>query len=272
MTFSVNNAGVWKTVKKLSVNDGTWKAVKSGWINKDGVWTKFYSNVATVNVATQNNINLRILYTNQTGDSSNDAVSVTFNINGNIGSASTGTAAMVTGTWPAGSEIIVNVATGVYVVGVGGAGGGNSGGAAVSLSYNVSINNLGIIGGGGGGGGHTGGGGGAGSIAGTGGSGGSNGTLAGGGAGAATSYSCSAQNPWCSNNYQSTFGSGGSLGSTGSSGRYFAYVNCGNNRCTGNVQSVLADTTYPGGAAGKAIALNGYVATRTGNVPLGAVS
>ena len=44
MAFSVNDAGVWKTVKKLSVHDGTWKTVQSGWINKDGVWTKFYSN------------------------------------------------------------------------------------------------------------------------------------------------------------------------------------------------------------------------------------
>ena len=44
MAFSVNDSGTWKTVKKLSVNDGTWKTVQSGWINKAGVWTKFYSN------------------------------------------------------------------------------------------------------------------------------------------------------------------------------------------------------------------------------------
>jgi hypothetical protein len=261
MAFSVNDNGTWKTVKKLSVNDGTWKAVKSGWINKNGVWSKFYSGTTTVNVTSQNNINLRTLYTNQTGDSSSNAVSVIFNINGNIGSTSTGTASMVTGTWAAGSEIVVNIAAGVYVVGAGGNGSGVNGGDAVSLSYNVSINNLGIIGGGGGGGGNSGGGGGAGSIAGTGGSGGSNGTLTSGGAGAATSFTCSAQNPWCSNNYQSTFGSGGSLGNNGTSGRYFAYVNCGSTRCTSAVQHVLSDVTYPGGTAGKAVALNSNTVT-----------
>ena len=50
MAFSVNDNGTWKTVKKLSVNDGTWKTVQAGWINKDGVWTKFYTNIITARV------------------------------------------------------------------------------------------------------------------------------------------------------------------------------------------------------------------------------
>ena len=270
MAFSVNDNGTWKTVKKLSVNDGTWKAVKSGWINKNGVWTKFYSNVVTVNVATQNNINLRTLYTNQTGDSSSAAASVIFNINGNIGSSSTATAAMVTGTWSAGSEIVVNVATGVYVVGAGGAGGGN-GGNAISLSYNVTINNSGIIGGGGGGGGNSGGGGGAGNVVGTS-SGGSNGTLTSGGAGVATTTSCVKANPWQWNQYYTSNGAGGSLGNNGTSGRSYQR-NWGTSGCNSSASNVwIYDITYPGGNAGKAVALNGYVATRTGNVPLGEVS
>lgn len=277
MAFSVNDNGTWKTVKKLSVNDGTWKAVKSGWINKNGIWTKFYSNVVTVNVATQNNINLRTLYTNQTGDSSSDAVSVIFNINGNIGSSSTATAAMVTGVWPAGSEIVVNVATGVYVVGTGGNGGastgqsgpGQAGGTAISLGYNVTIVNNGVIGGGGGGGGtywmRIGGGG------------------AGKNVGAAGSLTASQGNWW--------YGNPGTL-TTGGVGQGFTFLgqrcstsstcipganggNLGVNASTLVVPNTPSngETTYvAGGAAGKAIALNGYVATRTGNAPLGAVS
>ena len=273
MAFSVNDNGTWKTVKKLSVHDGVWKAVKSGWINKAGVWTKFYSNVVTVNVATQNNINLRTLYTAQTGDSSSAAASVIFNINGNIGSASTATAAMVTGTWPAGSEIVVNIATGVYVVGAGGAGGysngtpsapGQAGGTAISLGYSITIVNSGVIGGGGGGGGtyyNSLGGGGAGKNMGAAGrltySQGNNaygnpGTLTTGGAG----YGF----PLFPGSISSPGANGGNLGISAST---LVKTNT----------PAQGETTYvAGGTAGKAIALNGYVATRTGNAPLGAVS
>ena len=255
MPFSVNDNGTWKTVKKLSVNDGTWKNVKSGWINKNGVWTKFYSNVVTVNVATQNNINLRTLYTNQTGDSSNDAVSVIFNINGNIGSTSTATASMVTGTWSTGSEIVVNIAAGVYVVGAGGAGGnngtGNSGGNAISLNYSITIVNSGIIGGGGGGAGSqslnplgyvtVGGGGGAGLVAGAAGVG--------------------------SRNAVFVYGAAGSL-TSGGVGCYRGGSTSGQTVCTsdrGGGSLGQGGTSIPdgpgGGAAGKAVALNSNTVT-----------
>ena len=257
MAFSVNDNGTWKTVKKLSVNDGTWKAVKSGWINKNGVWTKFYSNVVTVNVATQNNINLRTLYVNQTGDSSSAAASVIFNINGNIGSSSTATAAMVTGVWPAGSEIIVNVAAGVYVVGAGGSGGnsiqgnnvataGLAGGTAISLGYSITIVNNGVIGGGGGGGGSLGfrlGGGGAGKNAGAGGT-----------------YSYSQGNVTTGN--PGTLTAGGTGKGTAPFGGGPPGANGGN---LGVSASTLVVNNYPsngettyvaGGAAGKAVALN----------------
>jgi hypothetical protein len=288
MAFSVNDNGTWKTVKKLSVNDGTWKTVKSGWINKNGAWTKFYSGTTTVNVASQNNINLRTLYTNQTGDSSSVATSVIFNINGNIGSTSTATAAMSTGTWAAGSEIVVNIATGVYVVGAGGnsgfdnvypGGGAQGGGNAISLSFNVTINNLGTIGGGGG----------------SGGSGIANGagscprgqiiTLGGGGAGiVAGSKSlhgrviCSSSDVSAAANGTTTTGGNGSYQSFSVGSYSFTFTggkggNLGVDGAQGSDTSNIYPAVYfPGGAAGKAIALNGYTATRTGNTPLGAVS
>ena len=260
MALSVNDAGTWKTVKTLRVNDGgTWKEVRIGWINDSGTWKKFYSGTTTVNVASQNNINLRTLYTNQTGDNSNDAVSVIFNINGNIGSTSTGTASMVTGTWPADSNIIVNVATGVYVVGAGGRGGnsiqgnnvaaaGLAGGTAISLGYSITIVNNGVIGGGGGGGGSLAfrlGGGGAGKNAGAGGT-----------------YSYSQGNVTTGN--PGTLTAGGTGKGTAPFGGGPPGANGGN---LGVSASTLVVNNYPsngettyvaGGAAGKAIALNGY--------------
>jgi len=292
MAFSVNDNGTWKTVKKLSVYDGAWKAVQAGWINKNGVWTKFYSGTTIVNVTSQNNINLRTLYTNQTGDSSSVAASVIFNINGDIGSASPATAAMVTGTWPAGSEIVINVASGIYVIGAGGNPAfettydpattvSQAGGNAISLSQNVTINNSGTIGGGGGAGGswlsdgrggcavgsiNILGGGGAGSVAGNISASGksictpvpraASGTKTTGGIGSYYSFNITV---WSySVNFYYTGGTGGNLGQNGSA---FVYDSAAGGRTTGG-----------GGAAGKAIALNGYTATRTGNTPLGAVS
>jgi hypothetical protein len=163
MPLSIKDSSAWKTVNGLYIKDGgAWKTVQAGFIKDGGAWKQFYSNVTTVNVSTQNNVNLRTLYTNQTGGSPSNAVSVIFNINGNIGSTSTGTASMITDVWPAGSNIVVNIAAGVYVVGAGGAGGysngtssapGQAGGTAISLGYSITIVNNGVIGGGGGGGG-----------------------------------------------------------------------------------------------------------------------
>jgi hypothetical protein len=286
MALSVNDAGTWKTVKTLRVNDGgTWKAVKTGWINDSGTWKKFYSGTTTVNVASQNNINLRTLYTNQTGDSSSAAVSVIFNINGNIGSTSTASAATVTGTWPAGSEIIVNVATGVYMVGAGGsptsnagARNGGAGGNAISLSYNITINNSGIIGGGGGAGGgyyesypnygavNSYGGGGAGLSAGSSAGGSGSGTLTSGGGQSGDTQANACGYGFCSCGYWAAGGSGGGLGQNGTDGQ----SRWSGGRCDG-VTAYPYATPGSGGTAGKAIALNGYTATRTGNAPLGVV-
>ena len=174
MAFSVNDNGTWKTVKKLSVNDGTWKAVKSGWINKDGVWTKFYASDTSITITGGNNIDLRSLYQSSTGDYSSTPVDVNFIVTGNVGSTSTGTASIVTGAWPIGSNITLT--NNAIIAGKGGNGGtgnggtsspcscfgssggftgadaGTNGGNAISLGYALVIINNGTIGGGGGGG------------------------------------------------------------------------------------------------------------------------
>jgi hypothetical protein len=292
MAFSVNDAGVWKTVKKLSVNDGTWKAVKSGWINKAGTWTKFYASDATITITGGNNINLRSLYELSTGDYSSTAVDASFIVTGNVGSTSSATAAMDTGTWPAGSSITLT--NNAIIAGAGGTGGnavsypyttsrayaenGFSGGTAISLNFNMTINNLGTIGGGGGGGGgmmytylysggfttsnYAGGGGGAGISGGSAGvcnaPGNLNNNCQGGNAG--TSTAGGAGGVFTLNSRTAYGGTGGNLGVAGTNGT------------PPGPNSTVRSTPGVGGAAGKAIALNGYVATRTGNVPLGTVS
>ena len=272
MPLSIKDNSAWKTVRGLYVKDGgVWKTVQVGFIKNNGAWKQFFVNLITVNVSSQNNINLRTLYTNQTGEAPNSYTRAQFNINGNIGSSSTATAAMVTDTWPAGSEIVVNIGAGVYVVGAGGAGGngtgggapGQAGGSAISLGYSITIVNNGVIGGGGGGGGSLDfrlGGGGAGKNAGAGGrytysqgnvTTGNPGTLTAGGAGVGTA----------------PFG-GGPAGANGG--------NLGVSASTLVVTNYPAngETTYvAGGTAGKAIALNTYTATRSGSgSTLGTVS
>jgi len=289
MAFSVNDNGTWKTVKKLSVNDGTWKNVKSGWINKDGVWTKFYASDTSITITGGNNIDLRSLYQTQTSDYSSTAVDVNFIVTGNVGSTSTGTASIVTGAWPIGSNITLT--NNAIIAGAGGRGGnawagqyfgenGSPGGPAISLSYNITINNLGTIGGGGGGGG-----------------GGSwfypfNGgflVTAGGGGGAGISGGergiCNSPGN-SSNNCQ--VGNAGATSNGGTGGIYsYRFVNVTMTAYGGNGGNLGQNGTsgappynqntarsYPGagGAAGKAVDLNGYTATITGNALLGAVS
>ena len=268
----IKNGGNWSKFKKAFIkNSGTWSEIKTIWIKNGGVWSKSFVNETIVNVASQNNINLKTLYTNQTGSSPSSAVRVIYNINGNIGSTSTATAAIVTDTWPAGSEIVVNVDAGVYVVGAGGDGGngtgggasGQAGGNAISLGYNITIVNYGVIGGGGGGGGSL------------------NFRLGGGGAGknagAGGRYTYSQGN--VQNGNPGTLTAGGAGVGTAPFGGGPAGANGGN---LGVSASTLVVTNYPangettyvaGGTAGKAIALNTYTATRSGSgSTLGTVS
>jgi len=76
-----------------------------------------------------------------------------------LGSSSTSTSAVDTGSFPLGAEITIQLVSGSYLVGKGGVGGdgtptaGGDGGVALELNHPVTIDNSGRIGGGGGGGG-----------------------------------------------------------------------------------------------------------------------
>lgn len=233
----------------------------------------------------------------------------TFTINSGVivGSTSTGTAALVTGTFPAGSTVtLINNGT---IRGMGGAGGagatlirtnvsgfpyvyftpanganGAAGGPAISLSFNITLNNTSgyIYGGGGGGGGGasngtSGGGAGGGqshaaSAAGAGGGGNSAGSAgaaggpSGGGAGGAPG--------WCytgAGAAGAANGGAGGWGSTCGGGGGGGGIWGGVGGAGGGIQeldnygSVIASASGgAGGAAGKAIVLNGKTVTWSG--------
>ena len=85
-------------------------------------------------------------------------VRVVFTQAGNIGSNRSLAYALTTGTWDAGSEIVLRVPTATesestpngLILGQGGGTNGNAVGVAINLQYNLQIFNRGIIGGGGG--------------------------------------------------------------------------------------------------------------------------
>jgi len=203
-----------------------------------------------------------------------EAGDYTFTINSGvvISSSSTGTAALVTGSFPAGS--IVHLINNGSIYGKGGKGGagsastngspGAAGGDALSLGFNITITNGSgqIFGGGGGGGGGAGigvgfpitsyGGGGGGSGAGTSattggaggnGTGGDGGT---GGTGTGTTAGSAGARSGTTPNRSGAGGAGGGSGAAGSNGA---------NNETGT------QTGGSGGAAGKAIDKNGYSTT-----------
>lgn len=222
------------------------------------------ANVLTLNVPSQNNLNLRTFAVANGGSAYTKFV---FNITGNIGSTSTA-AALNTGTgWPAGTTITINIPNGVYVVGKGGdasaSDGGSfggryasSGGDAISASLNITIVNNGVIGGGGGGGGGVVlqggctafGGGGAGLVAGTRtGIGGSNGSLTTGSTSVGGFY-CYAYYNWSGSG-----GRGGNLGEDGVDGSLSV---------DGYGQGEGANTR---GLAGRAIVKNGNTVTTSGS-------
>jgi len=117
------------------------------------------------------NVNLRDEYNRLTGDTSNLPKCAIFTVAGNIGSTSTSTAALDTGYWPAGSKIklvlpatsggTANSPANGIIAGAGGDGAaysnntaqnGLQGGLAINLNHDITILNNGTIGGGGGGG------------------------------------------------------------------------------------------------------------------------
>jgi len=190
-----------------------------------------------------------------------------------IYSTSTGTPALTITGFASGD--VINITNNGFILGMGGRGGNNSavgsaGGNAISLGFNITLVNNNTLGGGGGGGGSGGtgifqygglyggcGGGGrtgltnsAGGNDGTNSGVGSVGTVNGGGAGGA-----GAPVPFGGGKPGGTGGTGGTWGATGATG------------ATANTVG------WAGGAGGKAIALNGYTATRSGSgTTYGAVS
>jgi hypothetical protein len=178
-----------------------------------------------------------------------------------IGSSSTASAALLTGAWPAGAQVILQINSGGFVVGAGGDGSssaaaGSNGGTAISMGYNMTVINNGVIGGGGGGGGYSsdlfgsvGGGGGAGNKVG----------LAGSDpVGPDVLYSVDP-----SNGSTDVGGNGGEI--TYSRGGEPYYLSGGNG---GNLGQAGQNADSNGGAAGSAIVKNGYTLTQTvaGNI------
>lgn len=185
-----------------------------------------------------------------------------------VGSTSTSTAGLDTGSWPTGATVTLQINSGGYSVGRGGdassstGSAGGAGGTAIILNHDLELINNGVIGGGGGGGG-------AGSSIGGGGTG-----TAGGGGGAGYTVGAggivtltgdtpdSQSNP--SAGSTSTGGSGGSVtwGPPGEPSIYFALGGNGGNLGQAG-SSGSGDSSSAGGAAGAAIDKNGYTLTQT---------
>lgn len=184
-----------------------------------------------------------------------------------IGSTSTSTAGIDTGTWPAGATVTLQINSGGYSVGRGGdasssaSTAGSAGGKAIILNHDLELINNGVIGGGGGGGG-----------AGTSIGGGGTGTSGGGGgagytAGSAGNITLTGDTPDSQTNPSSgtleNGGGGGALlwGPEGEPSLYFCIG--GNGGDLGQAgSSGTGDSSSAGGAAGAAIDKNGYTLTQ----------
>jgi hypothetical protein len=202
-------------------------------------------------------LNLRTVAINS-GWNENSYIEITIPASTTISSTSTSIPALtINGTWPGGVKLINNG----IIIGAGGTGGqggganwGQAGGAGVSISVPVTIENTGIIGGGGGGGG--GGGSGTGSAQGVGGGGGGGGGF---GAGA-----------WVGGGNGTLLGGGGGGGNQGGRGKYSTSGagGFGGNPGAAGVGGTVGQRGQGaggGGAAGVATIGNSYVTwTATG--------
>lgn len=104
------------------------------------------------------NANIKSLWVAEYPTSTNLQIKCVVKNGAVVGSSSTGLPAMDTGFFGVTYTVALEVKTGSYIVGAGGAGSvngaaGSAGGLALNLSDDLTINNSGIIGGGGGGGG-----------------------------------------------------------------------------------------------------------------------
>ena len=104
----------------------------------------------------QKDINLRTVY-NGLFPAPDASTQVKFIIEGGVkvGSTFSASVGLVTGTWPAGAIVTLQLNTGAFTTGAGGnatTGNGDDGGDAIRLDYDLTLINNGVIGGGGGGG------------------------------------------------------------------------------------------------------------------------
>ena len=173
-----------------------------------------------------------------------------------VGSTSTSTFSLDTGSWPAGATITLQNSG--IIVGRGGDGGvngfsGDAGGDAIELNFDLELINLNIIGGGGGGGGaatdtqvKAGGGGGAGDDIGPGG----------------PSSAESQEEGQSVNAANGTTELGGNRGTADDTANFAVGGSGGDLGIAGNAATV-GSTTGSGGAAGNAIDKNGFTLTQT---------
>ena len=262
MPFNVKAAGVWQAVAKVHARvAGAWLNAQQVWGYAAGGWRSAWQNeIRYINTSARTGASIFELMGSPT-----EAGDYVFE-NQAVISAGTGSYALRTGVFPAGSTLtIVNKG---YIRGRGGNGGayntaGDAGSTALYVDYPCTVDNAAgyIYGGGGGGGGaydynannyyRSGGGGGAGSSAGTVSSSTSSdgaaskvqpvaGTVSGGGAGGSVTI----------NGYTVYGGNGGGLGAAGATGVAFTY-------------SGFTKAAFAGGAAGAAITKNGKVVTIT---------
>lgn len=170
MSLYIRIAGSWKRItniyRKIS---SVWTEMREGHVRVSGVWEEFHLPVLSVTVTvSDDNIDLYV----EAGSPSYPVYAeITIDSGVVIGSVDTAIAAVVLGSWPAGSTIkLINNG---YILGMGGAGGvgmylypdistlvdaaaGADGGPAIVLNQSIEIDNTnGYIwsGGGGGGGG-----------------------------------------------------------------------------------------------------------------------
>lgn len=277
MAINAKVGGTWKGISKIWVKvSGTWSQAVQVWAYFSGGWKSAWKNeIVYINTSDRTGASIFELMGSPTKPGT-----YIFENRATI-SAGTGSYALRTGVFPAGS--ILKIVNKGYIRGRGGNGGANTGGAggaggtALYIDMNCTLDNGAgyIFGGGGGGGGYraydsgypdaydirAGGGGGAGGN---------------GGTGAASAVvGSSTPSPTVSNGGTGTTTAGGVGGwARGSSGAYFEQVNGGNGGAPGvaggkggysNGSSNLKNAKVAGasGAAGAAIARNGKTVTIT---------
>lgn len=162
-SLNIKHSGTWKQPTKVSVKQsGAWKEVITGSIKDGGTWKPFYQRVFTYTVSTD--VNKLDLDTVLTADNKLGDVNVVINSGIYVYSDTPATPALLTGSGVAGVLTITNNG---YIIGGGGTGGtggaptgsrtggaGNTGGTALKLEKNITLDDNGsILGGGGGGGG-----------------------------------------------------------------------------------------------------------------------